>query len=85
MRCAGALAELETQCAARFEALRAGLESIDLKQERRSLRLPARELVWRFEDAKTLQIECFLPAGAFATSVLEAMGEITDAAGRGGE
>lgn len=85
LRCAGALAELETQCAAQFEALRAGLESIDLKQERRALRLPVRELVWRFEDDVTLQIEFFLPAGAFATSVLEALGEITDAAGRGGE
>lgn len=85
LRSAGELAELETQCAAQFEALRAGLESVDLKQERRALRLPVRELKWQFEDAQTLQIEFFLPAGAFATSVLEALGEITDAAGRGGE
>lgn len=85
LRCAGELAALETDCAARFEALRAGLESIDLKQERRALRLPVRELKWQFEDAQTLQIEFFLPAGAFATSVLEALGEISDAAGRGGE
>jgi tRNA pseudouridine13 synthase len=85
LRCAGDLAALETACAAQFEALRAGLESIDLKQERRALRLPVRELVWRFEDDVTLRIEFFLPAGAFATSVLEALGEITDAAGRGGE
>lgn len=85
LRCTGELAALETDCAARFEALRAGLESIDLKQERRALRLPVRELAWRFEDAQTLQIEFFLPAGAFATSVLEALGEISDAAGRGGE
>lgn len=85
LRCAGELAELETRCAAEFEALRAGLESVDLKQERRALRLPVRELAWRFEDAATLQIEFFLPAGAFATSVLEALGEISDAAGRGGE
>lgn len=85
LRCTGELAALETDCAAQFEALRAGLESIDLKQERRALRLPVRELAWRFEDAATLQIEFFLPAGAFATSVLEALGEISDAAGRGGE
>lgn len=85
LRCAGELAELEMRCAAEFEALRAGLESVDLRQERRALRLPVRELAWRFEDAATLQIEFFLPAGAFATSVLEALGEISDAAGRGGE
>lgn len=85
LRSAGGLAELETHGAAQFEALRAGLESVDLKQERRALRLPVRELKWQFEDAQTLQIEFFLPAGAFATSVLEALGEISDAAGRGGE
>jgi tRNA pseudouridine13 synthase len=85
LRSAGRLAELETHGAAQFEALRAGLESVDMKQERRALRLPVRELKWQFEDAQTLQIEFFLPAGAFATSVLEALGEISDAAGRGGE
>lgn len=85
LRSADGLAELETRGAALFEALRAGLESVDLKQERRALRLPVRELKWQFEDAQTLQIEFFLPAGAFATSVLEALGEISDAAGRGGE
>lgn len=85
LRCTGELAELETRCAGQFEALRVGLESMDLKQERRALRLPVRELAWHFEDAQTLQIEFFLPAGAFGTSVLEALGEITDTAGRGGE
>lgn len=85
LRCTGDLATLEADCAAQFQALRAGLESIDLKQERRALRLPVRELAWRFEDAQTLQVEFFLPAGAFGTSVLEALGEITDTAGRGGE
>jgi tRNA pseudouridine13 synthase len=82
LRCTGALAELETACADAFAELRAGLESVDLKQERRALRLPVRELIWRLEDAHTLNIEFFLPAGAFATSVLEALGEIEDVGGR---
>src|SRR5690606_32126384 len=75
LRSAGEPAALEAACAARFEALRAGLESAGLKQERRALRLPVRELAWSFDDARTLRVEFFLPAGAFATSVLEALGE----------
>jgi len=81
LRCADALASLETTCAEQFPALRAGLESIDLKQERRALRLPVRELAWSFEGADALRLEFFLPAGAFATSVLEAIGDVADASG----
>jgi tRNA pseudouridine13 synthase len=45
------------------------LESQGLEQERRSLRLPVRDLDWALEDDElTLAFE--LPRGAFATAVL---------------
>jgi tRNA pseudouridine13 synthase len=50
-------------------ALRALLESQGMDQERRSLRLPARSLEWRFED-DSLVLAFELPRGTFATSVL---------------
>ncbi|WP_395791991.1 tRNA pseudouridine(13) synthase TruD [Aquimonas sp.] len=82
LRSAAELQALEASTAAEFADLCAGLEAADLRQERRALRLPVRELAWSFEADDALQLEFFLPAGAFATSVLEALGEIEDASGR---
>jgi len=52
-----------------FAALCALLEAQGLEQERRSLRLPVRDLVWSLERPD-LALSFELPRGAFATAVL---------------
>ncbi|MCW5580466.1 MAG: tRNA pseudouridine(13) synthase TruD [Luteimonas sp.] len=56
-----------------------GLEAAGLKQERRATRLRPEGLDWRWsgEDVLTLQFE--LQPGAYATSVLAALGPVADA------
>jgi tRNA pseudouridine13 synthase len=61
--------------------LRAGLEQAGLRQERRATRLRPDALVWSWPDARTLQLSFGLPAGSYATSVLDELG--THAAGQG--
>jgi tRNA pseudouridine13 synthase len=65
----GAALEVESQVTAREPALRALLETHGLEQERRSLRLPVRDLEWSV-DAEGLSLAFELPRGAFATAVL---------------
>ena len=55
-----------------------GLIRAGLKQERRALRLPVRELGWEFLSDGALQLEFFLPAGCYATSVLHELGLTED-------
>lgn len=69
---------LETDVAARHADLVAGLVDARLKHERRSLRLPVRDLAWR-HDGPDLVLGFRLPAGAYATTVLHALGDIVDA------
>jgi len=61
--------------------IRAGLEMAGLNQERRSLRTPARSLVWEWRDESTLDLAFELPPGSYATSLLRALGACEDAAG----
>ena len=62
---------LEQQLAAAHPLMCRGLEQAGLKQERRALRLPVAELQWQLDtDAQCLELQFFLPAGAYATSVL---------------
>ena len=61
-------------------ALRAGLEAAGLRQERRATRLRPQALDWDWPDADTLQLRFALPSGAYATTVLAELGEVTDAA-----
>lgn len=68
---------LEAQVAARYPALAAGLVKLGLEMARRSLRLPVRDFAWR-EAPEGLILEFFLPAGAYATTVL---GELVDLVG----
>lgn len=56
-------------------ALAKGLEAAGLETSRRALRLPVRELAWEQPDAHTLTVEFFLPAGAYATTVLRELVE----------
>lgn len=78
LRCTAACAEIETAVSAQHAGLAAGLESAGLKQERRALRLVVRELAWEWRES-AIFLEFFLPAGAYATTVLQALGEVRDA------
>jgi tRNA pseudouridine13 synthase len=60
--------------------LREGLEKAGLEQERRALRLRPQALAWQWLDADVLQLQFGLPAGCYATSVLDQLGRIEDAA-----
>ncbi|MCB1648066.1 MAG: tRNA pseudouridine(13) synthase TruD [Pseudomonadales bacterium] len=61
---------LERDIAQQHPDLCQGLENMGLRQERRSLRLPVRELQWQFLDGKTLELGFALPPGSYATTVL---------------
>ncbi|HEX6928830.1 MAG TPA: tRNA pseudouridine(13) synthase TruD [Gammaproteobacteria bacterium] len=71
-------AALETGIANTMPELRELLEKTGMRQERRALRLPARELDVRRPDADTVVVQFELPPGAFATSVLREMINVTD-------
>ncbi|MCP4696392.1 MAG: tRNA pseudouridine(13) synthase TruD [Gammaproteobacteria bacterium] len=61
---------LEMQMAETYPVLAKGLEQAGLKQARRSLRLSIENLEWEFLASDTLRLDFFLPAGAYASSVL---------------
>ena len=74
LRSRGVVREIEADVVARAGDLADGLARAGLKQERRSLRLAVRDLVWRWLDAD-LELGFFLPAGSYATVVLQALGD----------
>jgi tRNA pseudouridine13 synthase len=80
----GAVAALETRVAALHADLACGLETAGLKQDRRALRAYAHALSWSWPDGDVLRLECRLAAGAYLTSLLDCLGEVTDAARPGG-
>lgn len=59
-------------------ALCAGLESAGLRQERRATRLRVQALAWEWPNDRALRVEFALPPGAYATSVLAALGKVPD-------
>jgi tRNA pseudouridine13 synthase len=61
---------------------RVGLEQAGLKQERRALRVPVRELAWSWIDDAALELTFELPPGSYATALLGALGDIGESAGR---
>ncbi|GAA3921405.1 tRNA pseudouridine(13) synthase TruD [Luteimonas lutimaris] len=61
-------------------ALRAGLEAAGLRQERRATRLRPDGLGWEWMDGDALVLEFSLPPGAYATTVLAALGEVREPA-----
>lgn len=63
-------------------ALRDGLESAGLRQERRATRLRPQALAWSWPQPGVLGIGFSLPPGAYATTVLESLGSIHDAGGK---
>lgn len=78
---AGEVQSLEAGIAARHGTLAAGLERLGMEPARRSLRLPLRDFAWNAE-ADSLVLEFFLPAGAYATTVLR---ELIDFDGEDGD
>jgi tRNA pseudouridine13 synthase len=78
LRSRGEVAGMEMRELAGDEALalRAGLESAGLEQERRSLRLRPGSLAWRWPANDALELEFTLPPGAYATVVLAELGDM---------
>ncbi|MGH8401682.1 MAG: tRNA pseudouridine(13) synthase TruD, partial [Gammaproteobacteria bacterium] len=74
----GEAAMLETRVAQQHPVLARGLEAAGLAAARRALRLPVPDLRWQSEDEGTLTLEFFLPAGAYATTVLRELIEIIE-------
>jgi len=71
--------KLEAQIAEKFPKLCDGLERNGLKQERKALRLNVKELSYLLDEnedknKKKLVLKFTLPAGAYATSVLQEIG-----------
>lgn len=77
--CGLPVAEIERVVADRYGDLCAGLESAGLRQERRALRIRVGSLAWHWPDPGTLVLGFELAPGAYATGLLEALGEVTDA------
>ncbi len=75
LRSQESVAELENKIAEQFPELCAGLAKADLRQERRALRLLAKNIDWQFLSGDVLQLSFELPPGAYATSVLAELGE----------
>ena len=81
LRSAGRCAETELTALEDEDAiaLRTGLETAGLKQERRALRLVAEGLVWQWQEDSALHLEFMLPPGCYATALLQELGHYTDA------
>jgi tRNA pseudouridine13 synthase len=75
----GHVAVLEGRIAQDHETFARGLEAARLAAARRTLRLPVPNLQWRTDDARTLTLEFFLPAGTYATTVLRELIEVESA------
>jgi len=74
-RASGDVAALETSIISDYAVFARGLEAAGLEQARRSLRLPLKELTWKTGKSQTLELEFFLPAGAYATAVLRELAD----------
>jgi tRNA pseudouridine13 synthase len=68
---------LEYKIAEQYPELCTGLAKADLRQERRALRLLAKNMHWQFLADDILQLSFELPPGAYATSVLAELGNFS--------
>lgn len=75
----GEIAQLEQATAQRFAALASGLARMGLRQERRALRMMPRTLHLEWLDTDCLALEFDLPAGSYATVLLDELLECRDA------
>ena len=83
LRSQGEVRAVELAALEPFADLRAGLEAAGLKQERRALRVRVDGLTWSWPAPAELLLGFVLPPGAYATGLLEALGEVSEP-GRGG-
>lgn len=72
-------AEFEQAVLEPWQTLCQALEYTGLKQERRPLLVVPTELEWSWVETDQLDLTFQLPAGSFATSLLDELAEITDA------
>lgn len=79
LRTAAAARALETEVldAPDASALRAGLERAGLSQERRATRMRATGLAWSRPESGSLVLRFELPAGSYATCVLDEIGRVS--------
>ncbi len=75
LRSGGPVRELEEQVAATLPIFRDGLAAAGLDQERRALRLVARDATLEFLEPRSAVVAFKLPAGAYATTVLRELVE----------
>lgn len=68
--CRGVIRDLEQTLLASEQLIREGLEREGLKQERRALRLPVRDLETSWPEPTALQLRFTLQTGAYATTVI---------------
>ncbi len=76
--CSGEALAFEEAVLEPYALWRDGLEHAGLSQERRSTRLLARELSWRWETPTLLELGFVLPPGCYATTLLR---ELADCGG----
>ena len=74
----GVALELESGMAGAFPDIVDALEHVGLRQERRALRVLPADIAWSLEG-DVLTLECVLPKGTYATSVLREVGAFQDA------
>ncbi len=78
LRSQGAVRAAEEAAVAPFADLCSGLEGVDMKQERRALRVRVRDLTWDWLDDATLRLDFALAPGAYATEVLAELGDVNE-------
>jgi len=66
-------------------ALRVGLESAGLRQERRGTRLRPQSLAWEWQAADSLRMDFSLPPSAYATTILAGLGTASDSSRSGND
>jgi tRNA pseudouridine13 synthase len=79
-RAVGLAGALEAEVAQAYPDWVAGLESLDLNLQRRRLISNPRDLKWRMDpERRTLDLRFRLPAGEFATTILQELLKVDDA------
>lgn len=76
--CRAECLDLETSIVAAWAHLAQGLEAAGLRQERRPLRVLPSALSWRSTREDDLELSFTLPAGSYATALLESVIEIEE-------
>lgn len=66
-------------------ALRRGLETAGLNQERRATRLRPQEPAWTWLDPQALELRFSLPPGTYATTLLAELGAVSDRSSETGD